>query len=243
MLSPFASDTLESSIPTQFRDMASGWVGLSYHARTIAYNPNLVRPDEFSRYEDFADPKWQGKFCLRKATYSYTRALIASMILASGSGETERVLRGWVANNDKPIYVGDLYVMQALEAGDCVVGLVNSDYFARYTSTNPESPLKLRWMNQGDRGTHVNVTGLALTVRSTQRELAIRFLEKVAAHESTMVKFADLKRAYPANPDFLPKSGIRESFGTFKADTAPMRKLGELDIEAKALALKVGYDP
>ncbi len=243
LLSPIFSPALEASVPDHLRNLREGWAGLSYHARTLAYNPDLVGPDEVKRYEDLAHPKWKGQFCLRKATYSYTRALIAGMIHGNGLAETERVLRGWVANNDKPIYVGDLYVMQALDAGECAFGLVNTDFFARYkTKVAPESNLQLLWMNQGDRGVHVNVMGVALTARSEQKDLAVRFLERVASHEGAMQAFAQIKQAYPANPAFRVR-GFLEGLGNFRADRALPSDITRLDGEAKALALKVGYNP
>lgn len=243
LFAPIHSAQVEASVPAQFRDLEKGWVGLSYHARTFAVSPAAPGIDSLKNYEDFADPKWKGQICLRKATYTYTRGLIASMILGLGAGRAEAVLAGWVANNVLPIFVGDLYVMQAIEAGDCVAGLVNTDFFARYKETYPESPLALRWANQENRGVHVNATGMALLKHSKQSALALEFLENFAASEEAIVSFADFKKEYPANPAFKARSGIVEQFGAFRSDSFSMREISERDEDAKAMAKRVGYNP
>ena len=49
--------------------------------------------------------------------------------------------------------------MEAIIAGQCDVGIVNTYYFGRLQDGNPGLPLKLFWPNQADRGVHINISG------------------------------------------------------------------------------------
>jgi iron(III) transport system substrate-binding protein len=51
------------------------------------------------------------------------------MIGRLGEAETERVVRGWVANLATEPFASDNQVIEAVAAGQCDVGLVNTDYF------------------------------------------------------------------------------------------------------------------
>ena len=53
--------------------------------------------------------------------------------------------------------------MDAILAGQCDVGLVNTYYFGRLIEKNPDAPLKLYWANQDTSGVHVNVSGAGIT--------------------------------------------------------------------------------
>ncbi|HEY8280667.1 MAG TPA: ABC transporter substrate-binding protein [Bdellovibrionota bacterium] len=243
LLAPIHSARLEAAVPAQFRKLEDGWLGLSYHARTMVVNPQVPGIEAIQNYEHLADPRWKGQVCLRHATHTYTRALIASLLFALGEELTEKMLAGWVANNDDEIFKGDLYVLQAIEAGDCAVGLVNSDYFGRYTAQYPDSPLQLRWANQSGRGAHLNISGMAMLKQSTRSALAQEFLERSAESAEAMIAFADAKKDYPANPAFQARSGIVEKFGPFKGDVLSVSEIAARDEAAKAVAKKVGYNP
>ncbi|MBA2531487.1 MAG: extracellular solute-binding protein, partial [Nocardioidaceae bacterium] len=64
---PLQSDILTEAIPEQFRDTEDRWFGLAERARTIVYDASRVDPSELSTYEDLADPRWEGRLCLRGA--------------------------------------------------------------------------------------------------------------------------------------------------------------------------------
>jgi len=65
ILQPFTSPVIDKNIPPQYRSSTHSWTGLSLRARTIFYSTERVDPSELSTYEDLADPKWEGRLCLR----------------------------------------------------------------------------------------------------------------------------------------------------------------------------------
>ena len=74
------SEILERNVPSYLKDPENKWFGLSKRARTIVFSSDQFASDDFSTYEDLADPKWKGKLCLRTSKKVYNRSLIASMI-------------------------------------------------------------------------------------------------------------------------------------------------------------------
>ena len=74
------SEILERNVPSYLKDPENKWFGLSKRARTIVFSSDQFTSDDFSTYEDLADPKWKGKLCLRTSKKVYNRSLIASMI-------------------------------------------------------------------------------------------------------------------------------------------------------------------
>ena len=59
------SKILERNIPSYLKDLENKWFGLSKRARTIVFSSDQFIANDFSTYEDLADPKWKGKLCLR----------------------------------------------------------------------------------------------------------------------------------------------------------------------------------
>ena len=60
ILAPTSSAILEERIPASLRDPNGLWFGFTTRARVIMYNPDKVKPEELSTYEDLAGPKWKG---------------------------------------------------------------------------------------------------------------------------------------------------------------------------------------
>src|SRR5262245_38352927 len=80
LFQPVKSKVLESRLPSPYRHPEGLWFGFSARARIIAYSKERVKPDQISRYEDLADPKWKGKICTRSASHVYNLSLISSLV-------------------------------------------------------------------------------------------------------------------------------------------------------------------
>src|SRR5512146_2812805 len=177
LLQPVESKTLETNIPAYLRDPQNQWFGLSVRARTIIYNTQKVKPSDLSTYEALAEPKWKGRLCLRTSKKVYNQSLVATMIAAQGEKKTEQVVRGWVANLATDVFANDTQLLEAIAAGQCDVGIVNTYYFGRIVKERPDFPVKVFWANQGAGGTHVNISGAGVTKHSRNSLAATRFLE------------------------------------------------------------------
>ncbi len=239
LLQPAVSDLLGRNIPQHLRDPDRHWFGLSVRARTIVYHTEKVASSELSTYEALADPKWRGRLCLRTAKKVYNQSLIAMMIVALGASETEHIVRSWVRNLATEVFPDDTKVMEAVAAGQCDVGIVNSYYYGRLMQKSPQLPLKLYWPNQNDRGVHVNISGAGVTRYARHPREALMLLEWLSSEKGQHL-FADLNLEYPANPTVAPDP-IVASWGPFKQDQIPVFKAGALQGDAIRLMDRAGY--
>ncbi|WP_372863630.1 extracellular solute-binding protein [Spongiibacter sp.] len=244
LLAEQGSPLLEKNIPVSLRDPQSRWVGLSIRARSIVYSTERVAPAELSSYEQLADASWSGRLCLRTAKKVYNQSLVATMISANGAERTEQVLRGWVDNLAVPPFSSDNKVIEAIAAGQCDVGIVNTYYLARMKADNPALPVALFWANQqGDeplnRGVHVNISGAGVTAASKQPALARQLLEWLSEADAQQA-FAQLNQEFPVNPD-TPPSTLLKHWGPFKADQLPVVEAGRLQAEAIRMMDRAGY--
>jgi len=239
VLASVDSQVLESNIPDHLQDPQNRWFGLSVRARTIVYSTERVKPGELSTYEDLADPKWKGRLCLRTSKKVYNQSLVAMMIARLGEQRTEEIVRGWVANLATPPFSNDTKVMEAIAAGQCDVGIVNTYYFGRLQKKQPDIELALFWPNQAESGVHVNVSGAGVTAHAKHRDAAVKLLEWLSTPEAQEM-FAGLNMEYPANPAVKPDAVVA-AWGEFKGDTINVSKAGQLQADAVMLMDRAGY--
>lgn len=233
------SQVLDDNIPEHLRDPQRRWYGLSVRARTIVYSTERVKPEELSTYESLTDPKWRGKLCLRTSKSVYNQSLVAMLIAQHGEPKTEEVVRGWVANLATTPFANDILLMQAIVAGQCDVGIVNTYYFGRLQRDEPKIPLKLFWADQNGDGTHVNISGAGVTAHTRNADRSLKFLEWLSQPESqAMIAGVDLE--YPASPKKEPDALVA-SWGTFKASPLNVAHAGELQPAAVRLMDRAGY--
>ncbi len=240
ILQPIESPIIDANIPAQYRSSSHAWTGLSLRARTIAYATERVKPAELSTYEALADKQWEGRLCLRTAKKVYNQSLTATLIETHGSEPTEKILKGWVNNLSTDVFSDDIAVLQAIAAGQCDVGIVNTYYYGRLHKQDPALPVKLFWPNQGDRGVHVNLSGIGLTQHAPHAAAAKALVEWMTGAEAQRI-FADTNQEFPANPQVQPSAEVA-SWGTFKADTLPVEVAGKRQAEAIRMMDRVGWN-
>lgn len=244
LLQPVQSPVLEANIPENLRDPDDRWFGLSVRARTLVHDPAVTPAAELSTYEDLADPKWRGKLCLRTSGSVYNQSLVATMIGTLGPERTEQIVRGWVANLAAEPFANDNAVIDAVAAGRCAVGIVNSYYLGRAKSEKPDLAVVPFWPNQADGqsgigGTHVNVSGAGVTTHSDQREAAQAFIEWLSAGEAQAI-YANENMEFPANPAVQP-APLVAAWGTYRQDLINVSEAGRLQAEAVKLMDRAGY--
>ncbi|BAT68577.1 MULTISPECIES: extracellular solute-binding protein [Pseudomonas] len=240
LLQPFKSATIERNIPSQYRSSTDSWTGLSLRARTIVYSTERVKPEELSTYEALADKQWEGRLCLRTAKKVYNQSLTGTLIETHGAQKTEEILQGWVNNLATDVFADDNAVIQAVDAGQCDVGIVNTYYYGRLHKQNPNLRVKLFWPNQADRGVHVNLSGIGLTRHAPHPEAAKALVEWMTGPDAQAL-FAGINQEFPANPQVAPSAEVA-SWGRFKADSIPVEVAGKRQAEAIRLMDRAGWN-
>ncbi|MFQ5993590.1 MAG: Fe(3+) ABC transporter substrate-binding protein [Acidiferrobacterales bacterium] len=239
LLAEVDSQKLARNIPGYLRDPDGRWFGLSIRARTIVYSTERVKPGELSTYEALAEPQWKDRLCLRTSKKVYNQSMVAMMIARLGEQETETIVRAWVGNLATLPFSNDTKVMQAIAAGQCDVGIVNTYYYGRLKKKDPSLPLALFWPNQTDHGVHVNISGAGVTRHAKHRQQAIRFLEWLSSKKAQRL-FADANMEYPANPRVEANPKVA-AWGAFKRDTINVSEAGRLQADAVMLMDRAGY--
>ncbi len=241
VLAPISSPVLEKNIPAHLRDPQDRWFGLSLRARTIVYSSERVDSATLSTYEALSDPKWKGRLCLRTSKSVYNQSLVGMTIARLGAAETERVVRGWVANLVTDPFANDTQLMEAIAAGQCDVGIVNTYYFGRLVEEKPNIKLALFWPNQaeGSGGVHVNVAGAGVTRHAGHPAQAQQLLEWLSQPEAQEM-FANLNFEYPVNPEVAPDPLVA-GWGSFQQDRHNVADAGRLQAQAVMLMDRAGY--
>ena len=239
VLAEIDSAALAANVPANLRDPGGRWFGLSERARTIVYSTERVQPTDLSSYEDLAEPQWKGRLCLRTSKKVYNQSLVATLIARHGETQAEQIVRGWVDNLAAAPFSNDTKAMQAVEAGQCDVTIVNTYYFGRLQKQQPNIKLGLFWANQDSSGTHINVSGAGVTRHAKHPEAARKLLEWLSS-EAAQGEFAARNMEFPVNPK-VAADEVVSAWGDFKADELNVNEAGRLQSAAIRLMDRAGY--
>lgn len=241
LLQPVDNAELKRAVPAHLRDSELRWFGETVRARTLVYATERVQPEQLSTYEALAEPEWQGRLCLRTSKKVYNQSLVATLIERLGEPEAERVVRGWISNLATDVFANDNAVMDAIAAGQCDVGIVNTYYFGRMLRDKPTLPLKLFWANQGDgeSGVHVNISGAGVTAHAPHRAEAEKLMVWMSQRQAQSL-LADGNLEYPVNPD-VPAAAEVQAWGHFRADDLNVEVAGQRQVDAVKLMDRAGY--
>lgn len=240
---PVHSDVLKKAIPASLRDADDNWFGLTKRARVVYASKDRVKQNAIT-YEELADPKWRGKICIRSGQHTYNIALIASMIAHHGEEYTEKWLAGLKANLARRPAGGDREGVRDVQAGLCDLAVGNTYYMAQMLK-NPDQKawadaVHMIFPNAADRGTHVNISGVAMTAHPPNKDNALRLMEFMVSHEAQRI-YAEANGEYPVVAD-VPASALVKSWGQLKDDPLPLTQIAKLRKQASELVDRVQFD-
>jgi len=245
VLQSIKSDALNSAIPEEYRDPAGVWYGLSLRARPIFYVKSKVKPEELSTYEALADEKWKKRICIRSSGNIYNQSLVASMIANHGAEKTQAWADKFVTNLARKPKGGDRDQIKAAAAGECDIAIANTYYYGAMINGKDKKQKKAAdavavfWPNQADRGTHVNISGIAMTKAAKNKANAQKLMEFLVTKKSQNW-YAQVNHEYPVITTG-EWSDTLKTWGTFKTDSLNLSKLGELNKDAVQLMDRAGW--
>ncbi|NIA69501.1 Fe(3+) ABC transporter substrate-binding protein [Pelagibius litoralis] len=246
LFQPIDSAALVANVPASLRHPEGHWFGFSTRARVIYYDKAKVQAGEITSYEDLADPKWKGRICIRSSSNIYNQSLMSSIIAAHGEEAAQDWAEAIVGNLARNPVGGDTDQIRAIGAGECDVAVANTYYFVRLM-INPSDKDKgladkIGWVfpNQGDRGTHVNVSGAGVLKHAPHKEAAVKFLEYLASPAAQRY-FADGNNEYPVVSDVEPTPALK-SLGDFKSDSLNVAVYGENQPKAQRIFDSIGWN-
>ncbi len=247
LLQPVTSPTLSANIPAQYRHPDGNWFGLTMRARVIYASKTRVKPGEVTTYEDLADPKMKGRVCIRSGKHVYNVSLLASIVVAKGAEGAAAWAKGLKANLARKPQGNDRAQVKAVYEGECDVAVGNTYYMGKMAS-NEKDPEQKEWAqavniifpNQNGRGTHVNISGAAVTQAAKNKANAIRLIEFLSGDAAQKI-YAERNFEYPVKPGVALHPMVA-SWGTFKADESFLSTIASQRVIASKLVDQVSFN-
>ncbi len=240
---PTQSSVLNDNIPANMRDDENHWFGLTSRARIIVVSKDRVA-DSALAYEDLINPKFKGKICTRSGKHAYMVALTSAMIAHHGVAEAEKWLGGLKANLARTPEGNDRAQVKAIKEGVCDVAIINHYYMYKMLSDPKQKPwadaVNVIFPNQNNRGTHMNISGMAMTKHAPNKQNAVKLMEFLAGKKAQGM-YAQLNGEYTVRTD-IPMSDLVKNWGMFKRDDLGLTEVAAHRREASKMADRVGYN-
>lgn len=239
-------DTINANIPAEYRDPEGHWFGLTRRGRVVYASTDRVETDALT-YAELADPKFNGKFCIRTGHHDYNLALFAAMIAHWGEEKTEEWMEGFKQNLARKPDGGDRNQAQAVFAGECDLAIGNT-YYVGLMRNNDKEPQEKEWAAAikvifptfEDGGTHVNISGMALAEHAPNKENALELMRFLSSDKAQQI-YAEQVYEYPVKAGVEPSETVR-SFGELNADTLPLAEIASHRGAASEMVDRVGLD-
>lgn len=238
------SPVLTENIPAEFRDADGQWFALTSRARIVYASKDRVADGEVTTYEDLADPKWKGRICTRSGTHSYTLGLVAAMLAHHDADYTAKWLEGVKANLAMKPQGNDRAQVKSIWAGECDISLGNTYYMGEMLGdaeqTEWANAVRIMFPVFEGGGTHVNVSGVAMTKAAPNRDAALKLMEYLASPKAQQI-YAETNYEYPVKPG-TAASDLVTSWGNLTPDTLNLIELSKLRGDALKLVETVDFD-
>jgi iron(III) transport system substrate-binding protein len=245
---PVRSPVLEGAIPPAFRDPDGQWFALSLRARVLFVSKDRVPATESLTYEDLASPRWKGRVCIRGGQHPYNVALFSAFLTKHGEPALDTYLAGLKSNLARRPGGGDRDVAKDIAAGVCDVGVSNIYYYGLMKS-GAGGPEQTKWAEAvrvvfptfSDKiGTHMNISGAAVTKHAPNREGAVNLLEfLVGADAQHMLAEANFEAPVRAGVSMHP---IIAALGTLKPDSVTPAQIAAGGKAASLAVDRAGFD-
>jgi iron(III) transport system substrate-binding protein len=244
LIQPVESSVIEGNVPSNMQDVDNQWFGLTSRARIIVVSKDRISDGMVESYEDLAKEELKGLVCTRSGKHAYMVALTASMMTQHGIEKAETWLQGVKNNLARSPEGNDRSQVKAISEGVCDVAVINHYYMYQMIS-DPEQKawadsVNVIFPNQNDRGTHMNVSGMAMTKHSPNPENALKLMEFLSSSKAQEM-YAQLNGEYAVKPG-IPLAKEVAAWGSFIQDDADLTDIATNRAEASKMADRVGYD-
>jgi len=232
LLQKYQDQSLTDGITESLLDKNGFWIPVTYRSRILVHSNERVQKAELSTYEDLANDKWQGRLLVRSSSNSYNQALLSSLVANLGDDATKSWTEAVVSNFARDPKGNDRDQVKAIAAGQGDVAIVNSYYIGLLLSSENEEEINagksvsVFFPNQGEgqRGSHINVSGIALAKNSPNKSNALKLIRYLTTDEAQET-YVNNTYEYSVKPNIMPNK-IVSDWGIFKKDTLDLNMLG-----------------
>ncbi|MDO8307417.1 MAG: iron ABC transporter substrate-binding protein [Actinomycetota bacterium] len=207
LLAPLPEGTA-AAVPAQYQSTDGTWTGVTGRARVIAYDPEQVAPDEVpTTVLGLTDPRWNGQVAIAPTNASF-QSFVTAMRRTEGDEATKSWLEGLVAN-DVQTYEKNGLILDAVDAGQVQLGLVNHYYWYEKAAEVGADAMraKIAFTAPGDPGSLVNVAGVGVTGPAAGNPHAAEFVAWLLTPE-VQQWFVENTFEYPLVPAVATADGL-----------------------------------
>ena len=243
----FNDQKVFDNIDPQLLDKNGFWVPVTYRSRVVVYSNERVKKEDLSTYEDLANEKWRGRLLVRSSSNAYNQALMSSLVANLGPEAVTSWSEAVVKNFARDPKGSDRDQVKAIAAGQGDIAIVNSYYIGLLLASEKEEEINagkavsVFFPNQGagERGAHINVSGIALAKNAPNKENAIELIKYLTSVEGQET-YVNNSYEYSVNPNVKPDE-IVQAWGEFKKDPVDLNMLGVKRDEAIRIFDKTGW--
>ena len=241
---PVISDVITANIPAEFRDPDGQWFGLTSRARIVYASKERVAEGEVTTYEDLASDKWAGRICIRSGTNAYNLALTSAVIAHHGEDAAKDWLMGIKGNLARKPSGNDRAQVKAIHAGECDISVGNTYYMKKMLENEDQvawaDSVRIVFPKFENGGTHVNLSGMALTKSAPNKENAIKLMEWLTGDTAQQI-YAEQNGEYPLKVG-AKASDLVASWGALIADDKPLIEIAKLRPTSLKITEQVAFD-
>ncbi|WAB82430.1 iron ABC transporter substrate-binding protein [Microcella daejeonensis] len=190
-------DDIAGAVDAGFTSTDGSWVGITGRARVVVFDGEKYTAEELpDDIDDYTEEEWRGLVGVAPTNASFQSFVTAYRVLES-EGDAEEFLTE-LAANDPQIFEGNNPILTAVDEGALDVGLINHYYWFRQAAEVGADNMRaqLKFLEAGDPGSIVNVTGAGLMSGSADNADALAFIEYLVS-EAGQSYFVEETFEYP----------------------------------------------
>ncbi len=201
-------DDIADAVPAGFTSTDGSWVGLTGRARVIVYDGERLTADELpDTIDGYVTDEWEGRLGVAPTNASFQSFVTALRVL-----EGEEGAEAWaqaLADNDPQIFESNIPILTAVNDGALEAGLLNHYYWFRQANEVGVENMRaqLKFLQAGDPGGIVNVTGAGLLQGAADNADALAFIEYLLSEDGQRY-FVEETFEYPLVPGIEAPEGL-----------------------------------
>lgn len=241
------SDELNAKVPANFREDDGHWYGVARRMRGIAYDPDRWSAEDLATWDALTEADKAGEICVRSSSNIYNLSLMGELIHRYGADEAGAWAAAIVNNMARDPQGGDTDQIRAIAAGQCSIAIVNHYYWVRLGASATEADRQvaadttflLPEFSAGS-GSHVNITGAAVTATADDAALAESFIAFLLTEDGQTYLTTETKELPLLAGSPLPDGA--ENVPDFVASDTNLDIYGENQAEAQRLFDLAGWN-
>lgn len=173
------SERIDTAVSSRLRDPDNLWTAASYRSVDIVFDSRVIDVTDAGNYTALGAQDLRDRVCLASSSLATNRALLSMLIAEHDIRTTENIVRDWIRNLALPVFGSEADLLEALQAGECGVGIASSEAIKEFANRVGEHSL----VAVTPPGAYVNIEGIGIARHARNPELAQQLVEWLVERE------------------------------------------------------------